>query len=255
MTQVNYQTHPENQSYTPNSMVITVDFNKQNETSTSTLPKLKTNINNLSNLPEKEKINHAVNPLTAEDIERAKEYFLTKEERYSANNLRDYTLFIVGINVWLRISDLVKFQIHHLFDQEGNMVDSFVIHEQKTSKITEVVINTPAKEAIVNLLNTKDNWDAEDYLFQNYRTKEPLTRNAAWRIMKKAEEALGLDYSIGTHTLRKTGASQAIQKNPDNNTVLYMVQERLNHSRPEITMRYVKQHRKIMSDFIENCGI
>ena len=250
-------------SVAPINNVTLVDFGSSSSSSINSdltpvqnlTQNLKSKIVDLDQMPEKEIIGHAVNPLLEEDVTRIKNYFLTKQERYSDNNLRDYALVVIGLNLWLRISDLVKLKVQDVTDKDGNVVDSVIIHEQKTGKINEIPVNQEAKEAIVMLINTKEDWELEYYLFQNYKTKECITRNAAWKIIKKAEKELNLNYSIGTHTLRKTGAALAIQKNPNNNTVLYMVQERLNHSRPEQTMTYTKQHRRMMSEFAEKCGI
>ena len=43
----------------------------------------------------------------------------------------------------------------------------------------------------------------DDYLFKSKRTNKPISRIQAYRILKEAAAACGLE-EIGTHTLRKT---------------------------------------------------
>ena len=47
-------------------------------------------------------------------------------------NLRDYLLFVMGINVGLRISDLLKLKFRDLIDDKGNILDVIKIKEVKT---------------------------------------------------------------------------------------------------------------------------
>ena len=49
-------------------------------------------------------------------------------------NLRDYLLFVMGINVGLRISDLLKLKFRDLIDDKGNILDVIKIKEVKTGK-------------------------------------------------------------------------------------------------------------------------
>ena len=50
---------------------------------------------------------------TKEEIEKMKEYYLTK------NNYRDYALFVIGINTALRISDLLHLKWQDVYDTQS----------------------------------------------------------------------------------------------------------------------------------------
>lgn len=50
------------------------------------------------------------------------------------NSLRDYALFVVGINVALRISDLLKLTCTDILNQNGKNFRSIKIIESKTKK-------------------------------------------------------------------------------------------------------------------------
>lgn len=49
---------------------------------------------------------------TKEEIEKMKEYYLTKKD------YRDYTLFVIGINTALRISDLLNLKWYDVYDTQ-----------------------------------------------------------------------------------------------------------------------------------------
>lgn len=61
------------------------------------------------------------------DINKVKQYLLGKE------NKRDYTIFVVGINVGLRASDLLDLKISDVV-AGGEIKDTVNIVEQKTDK-------------------------------------------------------------------------------------------------------------------------
>ena len=75
-----------------------------------------------------------VNPIkNLKDIEKIKRYLLKMD------NKRNYCLFVVGINVGLRISDLLSLKLNDVFNfKEWTAKDEFVIKEQKTDKLRKV---------------------------------------------------------------------------------------------------------------------
>ena len=78
--------------------------------------------------------NGTVDPITdLDDIQIAKDYFLNRAVRYSntTNNIRDYVLFIVGINCARRIGDIVKFKVSDFLNSDGTWKEHFKIKEEK----------------------------------------------------------------------------------------------------------------------------
>lgn len=70
-------------------------------------------------------------------------------------NLRDYCLFVVGINSWLRVSDLLKLRISGVFEK-GKLKDRILIREKKTNKFKDFPLSDNAKSALKEYLKTRD---------------------------------------------------------------------------------------------------
>lgn len=71
-----------------------------------------------------------------------------------------------------------------------------------------------------------------------------MERTQCYRILNKASKEAGLDFKIGTHSLRKTFGYHHYKKFKD----IAMLQKIFNHSSPEITLRYIG----IDQDMIDN---
>jgi len=65
---------------------------------------------------------------------------------------RDLLLFTVGINIALRISDLLILRVGHFIISEGKIRKRFWIRERKRGKRQEIVINQSIREALEEYL-------------------------------------------------------------------------------------------------------
>jgi integrase len=185
------------------------------------------------------------------------------EDILKQSNYRDYILFKLGIYSGYRISDIVKLKVSDLRDK-----NYFEVKENKTGKNRKIIIHPSFKEELdVYLLNKKDN----EYIFASKKysntvkskTKElnaktnnlntkyididndapnsPIGRCQAWRILNNATKQAGIEYEIGTHTMRKTFGYWLYNNSADKNGYkdIVMVQKILGHSSPEVTLRYI----------------
>ncbi|ADQ42061.1 integrase family protein (plasmid) [Caldicellulosiruptor acetigenus I77R1B] len=144
-------------------------------------------------------------------------------------SLRDYMLFVVGINTGLRISDLLKLKAGDVKNKEF-----IVIREEKTNKPLRFPINEYLKQELENYISSMQLKD-DDYLFQSRKGENrPISRIQAYRILNRTAKQLGLD-EVGTHTLRKTFGYHHYKRFKD----VAMLQEIFNHSSPSITLRYI----------------
>ncbi|MEK3800777.1 site-specific integrase [Peribacillus sp. FSL H8-0477] len=150
---------------------------------------------------------------------------------------RDYMMFSIGINIGLRIGDLLQLRVNDILD--GTHI---VIIEQKTEKTKRFLVN-PQLRKEVRRYTKHAKLSASDYLFPSRKGAGPITRVQAYRILNKAAEMAGVQ-DVGTHTLRKTFGYLHYQKFKD----LALLQQILNHSNPKDTMIYIGLTQDLMDE-------
>lgn len=148
---------------------------------------------------------------------------------------RDIALFVVGINVALRITDLLNVRWRDVLDDKQHFKPLTLV-EQKTGKERRIHLNKPSQKALRDLQAALPIVSLDDYLFQSREGhQKPLSRQQALVILKNAAQAVGIKDNIGTHSLRKTWGYHA-WKNGFNPA---LIMETLNHSNLAVTKRYL----------------
>ena len=148
-------------------------------------------------------------------------------------NLRDYCLFVVGINSGLRISDLLKLRISDVI--EGNKIkDRIRLREKKTNKFKDFPLSDKTKLALNEYLKTRD-YNENEPLFISRKNKGFLLRQQAYKIINNVAQEVGIKEKIGTHTLRKTFGYHAYKNGYDT----AIIQKLFNHSSTSVTLRYI----------------
>lgn len=165
-----------------------------------------------------------------EDIEQLKSYFLQRRQ------IRNYTLVIVGINIPLRISDILRLRWCDVFDfHSDNFRKHLSIFESKTQKRTTFYINESAVHALGYLKAYIPPPVANDYIFKaTPSAPKPITRITAYHAIKKAADELGFEH-ISCHSLRKTFGYHAWKSGVH----LALITTIYNHSSIQITKRYL----------------
>lgn len=148
-------------------------------------------------------------------------------------NLRDYCLFVLGINSGLRISDLLKLIVTDVI-ANGKIKDRIRLREKKTNKFKDFPLSDKAKQAIKEYLKTRKYSDNEP-LFLSRKNKGFLLRGQAYKIINNVAKSVGIKEKIGTHTLRKTFGYHAYNNGYD----ITLIQKLFNHSSPSVTLRYI----------------
>ena len=139
-------------------------------------------------------------------------------------------MFYLGINVGLRISDLLRIKVKHI--QDGMIV----LREKKTRKIQQIPLNKEVEKTIQNEYIKKFNLDGDSYLFISRKGfNRPISRQNADVILKKIQEALKWKFAFSTHSLRKTFGYQYYKET--NNIVA--LQQMLNHAKSKETLIYI----------------
>ena len=164
-----------------------------------------------------------------------------------AQSLRNELLFVLGINIGLRISDILKFKMEDLIKANGKTAKDYVtIQEVKTSKTKKFYMGDIVKITIEAYIKETPGIIPDDYVFKSRKGNNiPITRQQAYRILNNAAEHLGIvernskgiivSGEIGTHTMRKTFGYHAYK----NGVSLELLMDIFNHSTPSMTLRYI----------------
>ena len=200
------------------------------------------------------KVNKTTQPIRSQsDRDALSSYFWN-------HNLRDYALFNFGIYTGRRISDMVSLNVRDvaMIDRKSRFVirERLEILEKKTGKFTDIIIHPSARRALMKYLNRRlkkaESKGAllNEPLFKSQKARHNgeyrITPRQAGRILNIAAHACGLNYRIGTHSLRKTFGYIMHQINVD----ITLIQKSLNHSSPEITLAYIGITRDDMDEAI-----
>lgn len=143
-------------------------------------------------------------------------------------------LFTFGINVALRISDLLNIKWE---DIEGDLSDGTFFKEQKRGKVRNIVLNERALQALREL--KKLNPDSI-YVFQsmsnvNKANPKPISRQYVGRKLSEAQEACHIKENLGTHSMRKTFGYHKFKAG----VPLPQLMRVFGHSSQEVTARYI----------------
>ena len=138
---------------------------------------------------------------------------------------RDSFMLSLGINVGVRISDLLLLKVQ---DVRGK--NSVTVTEQKSGKKKTYSIGSKLQEEIYNYT---EGMDEEAWLFPSRKGDKPISRVQAHRVLSEAGDRLGLDLS--THSMRKTFGYHYYKNTGDIKTL----QELFSQSAPSTTRKYI----------------
>lgn len=127
-----------------------------------------------------------------EDINKIKDYLRVK-------NLRNYLIFVMGINTGIKTCQMLDLKFRDIVDNENNIRDCISINGVEYN----ITLNT--KKAIEEyILSIHVEEYKNSYLFKSKKGDLPIDRSHLYRILNDAAKKCKLDLSIGNETLRKT---------------------------------------------------
>lgn len=170
--------------------------------------------------------------ITVEPI-RDKKKIEAMKAYLKGKNLRNYLLFVLGLNTGLRISDLLELKYSDIFTENNNFREHLTIKEEKTEKTKKIKLNNTARKALKEYMSVYY-LTGNDYLFKSKKGGR-ITRVQAYRILTEAAKAVGIE-DFGTHSLRKTWGYWTYSASRYN---IGLIMDMFNHSSPAITLRYV----------------
>lgn len=176
-----------------------------------------------------------VDALTQQDLNAIKEYLYK-------TNIRDWTWFVLNINMGLRASDLFNLKWDDVLDNNYQIYDVIKVLEGKTKKVRKIELNEVSKETISTYLNymfKKDNSIIlSNYMFKSRKGNKGISYKAAHAILNKAAVSVGINRvitNIGTHSMKKT-FGQGLY---DQGVPVAIIQDIFNHREERVTLRYI----------------
>ena len=191
----------------------------------------------------RQRVNKTVQPIRSQsDRDALDAYFMHR-------NMRDRVMFALGIYTGRRISDLVRLNVRDVarVDRKGRLciVERLVLHEQKTGKFADPLLHPKVRRILSKYLRQRRKHSESlgallnEPLLKSQKARRDgqhrITKRHALRVLSNAARSCGLNYKIGTHSLRKTFGYIQHQ----NGTSIELIQRMLNHSSPEVTLSYI----------------
>ncbi|WP_057915923.1 tyrosine-type recombinase/integrase [Peribacillus muralis] len=139
---------------------------------------------------------------------------------------RDYIMFLLGINTGLRVSDLLDLKVK---DIKGKK--KIAVKEGKTEKKRDIQLSNIYEE-LNEYIKTLE---GTEWLFPSRKGDKAISRIQAYRALNKASDTVDMPDGIGTHTMRKTFGYWYYKRTKD----VAKLQMILNHSHPEVTLKYI----------------
>lgn len=165
---------------------------------------------------------------------------------------RNKLLFVIGINIGIRASDLRTLRWSFFFDKTSDGIsfkEFYTIQpkkQRKQHKYVKLFFNNAVKAAVEDYVG-KYSVDTDDYLFPSRKGDAPIVEASLWRIIKDAAIEAGIKQNIGSHSLRKTFGFWCWHEAEDKNKALIVLQQIFNHSSSQVTLRYIS----ILDDEVE----
>lgn len=158
---------------------------------------------------------------------------------------RNKMLFLIGINIGIRASDLRKLRYSFFYEEEkGKLIfrDSYTIMPKKTAhkhKYVKLFFNDVVRKAISEYTTAYPFESLNDYLFTSRKGNEAISEASIWRLMNDTALEAGIKQNIGSHSLRKTFGYWVWHNAEDKNKALIILQQIFNHSSPATTAKYI----------------
>ena len=155
---------------------------------------------------------------------------------------RNKMMFLIGINLGIRASDLCSLRYSFFMNSDGTFKDFYSLQPKKTKKTGKYVklyFNETVKKAIANYLAKYPTEDMDEYLFKSRKGNGHITEIHLGRVIKDTAEEVGIERNICSHSLRKTFGFWAWHNAEDKNKALIILQKIFNHSDSSTTAKYI----------------
>ena len=155
---------------------------------------------------------------------------------------RNKMMFLIGINIGIRASDLCNLRYNFFMNDDGTFKDGYKLQPKKTRKTGKFVplyFNQTVKKAITDYVKEYPIEDLNEYLFKSRKGNNPISEKTLWDIISRAGIEAGIKQNLGSHSLRKTFGRFIYHNSEDKNNSLVILQTIFNHSSPAVTSKYI----------------
>lgn len=180
----------------------------------------------------------------ADDIKTISDYFIS-------NGKYRYNLyFTIGLNVGLRVSDLLTLRFDSFLNEDLSFKNEIMLVETKTQNTRTVRVNrhlfiNKAVQQAFKLYFQYCDFTLDEYIFRtesnNSKSKGniPMRRQSFDYILKQADRETGLNIGISTHSLRRSFGFWHYCNNSKSHESLIMLMHLFGHSSIHQTLKYI----------------
>lgn len=171
---------------------------------------------------------------------------------------RNKMLFVLGINLGIRASDLCGLKYSFFMNEDGTFKQHDSLQPKKTrktGKFVKLFVNDAVKKAITQHLEEYPVESLDEYLFKSRVGDGHITEKSLGRIIKDTANEVGIERNICSHSLRKTFGYHVYHNAKDKYNALIVLQRIFNHSSPAITSKYIGLTDDEMSDVFNTLNL
>jgi integrase len=134
---------------------------------------------------------------------------LIKSILAAENNLRDLSLFSVGIDTMLRASDLLNLTVDDVLDHQNKIKNEILIKQKKTKYGNLVMLSSYSQDILTQWINKTNKIKGEDLFTGIRKGKDSAISSTQYRrLVKKWAGLARVDPgSVSTHSIRRSKAS------------------------------------------------
>ena len=149
---------------------------------------------------------------------------------------RDALLWRFGINVGLRLVDILPIRYNDVYNGDGEFKEYLILRESKTKKVASIILNGKIRLHFDRyVLDRPTLRKANGYFFYSrWHPDKPVHKSMISKTFERVEYALALQ-AFTPHSMRKTFGWHLFLLTRD----IRVVQKALNHQSPVTTMLYI----------------